>query len=98
MDASPEHKHTDQEEEGDQCGHTFSFPNRTARRVCEAGRTLTTFLRSLPSWQERLVAPLRPRDYRQDGSTSEGGGVPSRVESEKWRILPVGEVHDQPAA
>jgi hypothetical protein len=28
----------------------------------------------------------------------EGGGVPSSVEKEKWRILPVGEVHDQPAA
>jgi hypothetical protein len=26
------------------------------------------------------------------------GGVPVRVEKEKWRILPVGEVHDQPAA
>jgi transposase len=26
------------------------------------------------------------------------GGVPIHVEKEKWRILPVGEVHDQPAA
>ncbi len=26
------------------------------------------------------------------------GGVPGPVEKEKWRILPVGEVHDQPAA
>src|SRR5438093_7167642 len=25
------------------------------------------------------------------------GGVPGVVEKEKWRILPVGEVHDQPA-
>jgi hypothetical protein len=27
-----------------------------------------------------------------------GGRVPRHVEKEKWRILPVGEVHDQPAA
>jgi hypothetical protein len=27
-----------------------------------------------------------------------GGGVPGHVEKKKWRILPVGEVHDQPAA
>jgi hypothetical protein len=27
-----------------------------------------------------------------------GGGVPGHVEKRKWRILPVGEVHDQPAA
>jgi hypothetical protein len=26
------------------------------------------------------------------------GSVPIHVEKEKWRILPVGEVHDQPAA
>src|SRR5262245_7115766 len=26
------------------------------------------------------------------------GRVPRHVEKEKWRILPVGEVHDQPAA
>ena len=26
------------------------------------------------------------------------GQVPIHVELEKWRILPVGEVHDQPAA
>jgi len=26
------------------------------------------------------------------------GGVPSHVEKEKWRILPVDAVHDQPAA
>jgi hypothetical protein len=29
---------------------------------------------------------------------SGNGGVPIHVEKEKWRILPVGEVHDQPAA
>jgi hypothetical protein len=28
----------------------------------------------------------------------ETGGVPGHVEKEKWRILPVGEVHDEPAA
>jgi hypothetical protein len=28
----------------------------------------------------------------------ERGGVPIQVENEKWRILPVGEEHDQPAA
>jgi Domain of unknown function (DUF4145) len=32
------------------------------------------------------------------GRGSKGGGVPGHVEKEKWRILPVGEVHDQPAA
>src|SRR5262249_3399128 len=40
--------------------------------------------------------PLPTRDI--DTRTIRTGGVPSNVEKEKWRILPVGEVHDQPAA
>jgi hypothetical protein len=31
-------------------------------------------------------------------SVTHAGWFPSRVEKEKWHILPVGEVHDQPAA
>src|SRR5260370_42340626 len=38
------------------------------------------------------------RDSTQLVISSRVGGVPLRVEKEKWRILPVGEGHDQPTA
>jgi hypothetical protein len=34
----------------------------------------------------------------RDPLTVVDGSVPGHVENEKWRIHPVGEVHDQPAA
>jgi hypothetical protein len=39
--------------------------------------------------------PLTEADCERAGGK---GGVPGHVEKRKWRILPVGEVHDQPAA
>src|SRR5437879_11752255 len=46
---------------------------------------------------KRIFHDLRARhcEHPADGGC---GGVPIHVEKEKWRILPVGEVHDQPAA
>jgi hypothetical protein len=58
----------------------------TARRISSVGRPKDTILpiddSVMWSWEE------------PDGT----GRVPVLVEKEKWRILPVGEVHDQPAA
>ena len=36
--------------------------------------------------------------FQNNPITDSCGGVLKRVEKEEWRILPVGEVHDQPAA
>src|SRR6266480_3345561 len=47
------------------------------------------------------LAPHHSPDQHSNsrcGRQGQSGGVPIHVEKEKWRILPVGEVHDQPAA
>src|SRR5262245_65156126 len=41
---------------------------------------------------------LGHRHSATNSATGGQGRVPRHVEKEKWRILPVGEVHDQPAA
>ncbi len=52
----------------------------------------------VPPWAHPRMAPC---DGEGDIATVDAvcatGGVPIRMEKEKWRILPVGEVHDQPA-
>ena len=61
-------------------------------------------MRTLSSTVERLVGEGFTANFGVVGGrlraydSGKTGGVSSRVEKEKWRILPVGEVHDQPAA
>jgi hypothetical protein len=50
---------------------------------------------------ERIILRSKTVDaigWSSRGRRGRGGGVPIRVEKGKWRILPVGEVHDQPVA
>src|SRR4030095_11268030 len=41
---------------------------------------------------------LDPELGEKEGAGCGVGGAPGHVEKRKWRILPVAEVHDQPAA
>src|SRR5437773_8503874 len=46
----------------------------------------------------RTTARVSLPRQRGEGQACPRGGVPIHVEKEKWRILPVGDVDDQPAA
>src|SRR5256885_5320581 len=51
----------------------------------------------LMHWNHALYA-ISDGQYSSVVPAEQRGGVPRHVEIEKWRILPVGEVHDHPAA